>query len=577
MSRRANKKPIPARELSRKRKDADADNRGRSDMEAADELSPIVTAYDRQISKDLNENLEILKNLFGSDDIVYREFTIGTANELPALMIFIDELTDKNSMQRDGMTNLMLWAKSVLSPAVSTADGINRLISGNLLALAELKELTTYPEIVEAVLGADAVLLVHGLDLALDWGVKSWEHRGVGDATNENTIRGPREAFNEVMKTSLALIRRRIKDPMLRVKFSQLGKRSVTDVAVLYIEGLANPALVEEVKRRMELIDTEAIADGSYVEQFIQDAPYSPFPQVQWTERPDRATAGLLEGRVVIVCDGSPNAIIAPATMPNFLPAPEDYYDRFLLSTFIRFVRTVSIFSSVLLPALYISVINFHHELLPTTLAIAIAGSRTGVPFSAVMEALVMEFTFELLREAGLRLPSALGSTIGIVGGIIIGQAAVSAGLVSPIMVVIVALTAIGSFAIPSYNMAATLRFLRFPLLLLAGAFGLYGVTAGGIVILLHLATLKSFGVPYLSPLAPLTLSGLTDTVVRAPLWQMRYRPLFLRPGDTRRSSKRPSYYQNRKRMHPDGLEMAPLSHPKPQKEGKQDDDTAHH
>jgi hypothetical protein len=468
----------------------------------------------------------------------------------------------------------MLWAKDVLAPAVTTPDGIKRLIKDNLLALRELKDLKTYPQAVEAVLGADAILLVDGLDMVFDLGVKSWEHRGVGESTNENAVRGPHEAFNEVMKTSLALIRRRVKDPMLRVKMMQLGERSITDVAVLYIEGIANPILVDEVQRRLSMIGTEAIIDSSYIEQFIQDTPYSPFPQIQWTERPDRATAGLLEGRIIIVADGSPNALIAPATLPNFLPAPEDYYERWMLSTFIRFVRTFSIFNSVLLPALYIAIINYHQELIPTTLALTIAGSRAGVPFSALLEALIMEFTFELLREAGLRLPSALGSTIGIVGGIIIGQAAVSAGLVSPIMVVIVALTAIGSFAIPSYNMGATLRFLRFPLLLSAGVFGLFGVMAGVILILLHLVSLKSFGVPYLSPLAPTTLSSLSDTIIRTPLALQPIRPLFWRPKDLIRSKPDPSYFQNRQDTHPEGWEVTPLPPDSLSKEGKPHEDT---
>ncbi|MGI6357651.1 MAG: spore germination protein [Bacillota bacterium] len=569
MNRRQTKRPIPVGKLT-KRAHAEGEH---AQPESNAVTSPLVAAYDRRLSNNLQENLTILKQLFGSDDVVYREFCIGSANGLPAALIFIDELIDKDSIQRDAMTNIMLRAKIALAPGVTTTDGIKRLVADDLLAIAELKEIKSYPDVLEAVLGADAVLLVDGMAIAFAMGVKAWEHRGIGEATNESAIRGPREAFNELLKSSLALIRRRIKDPMLRVKMVQLGKRSLTDAAIVYIEGVANPYLVKEVCRRLDLIKTEAIIDSSYVEQFIQDAPFSPFPQVQWTERPDRTVAGLLAGRVVIICDGSPNAIIAPATLPNFLPATEDYYERWLLSSFVRFVRTFSILASVLLPALYISVINFHQELLPTTLAIAIAGSRTGVPISALLEALTMEFTFELLREAGLRLPAALGSTIGIVGGIIIGQAAVAAGLVSPIMVVIVALTAIGGFAIPSYNVAATLRILRFPLLFLGGTFGLFGVTAGGIVILLHLVSLKSFGVPYLSPVAPLTMSALTDTVVRAPIWAHRLRPLFYRPQDTERSSRRPSYYQRRQELHPDGLEVAPLRTPKKRQGGESDAD----
>ncbi len=257
--------------------------------------------------------------------------------------------------------------------------------------------------------------------------------------------------------------------------------------------------------------------------------------------------------------DGSPNALIAPATLSNFLPAPEDYYERWILMTAIRIVRTASLLNSILLPSLYIAFLNFHQEIIPSRLALAIAGARAGVPFSAVVEAFLMEFTFELLREAGIRLPAPIASTIGIVGGIIIGQAAVSAGLVSPVMVIIVALTAIGSFAVPSFNVALSIRILRFPLMILAAMFGLYGITAGGILIMLHLVTLKSFGVPYLSPVAPLTLSGLTDTIVRAPLWQHRIRPQMYRPRNRYRSVPDPSYYQNKKVMHEDGFEVAPL------------------
>ncbi|HBK86359.1 MAG TPA: spore germination protein [Firmicutes bacterium] len=404
------------------------------------------------------------------------------------------------------------------------------------------------------------MLIVHGLNLAFVLGAKKWEHRAISDPATENLVRGPREGFNELMKVNVALVRRRVKDPQFRVKYLKLGKRSVTDCALLYLEDVANPVLVDEVKRRIDLINIDGILDSGYIEQFIQDTPYSPFPQVQYTERPDRVAAAILEGRVAIVSDGSPNALIAPATLTNFLPAPEDYYERWLLMTAIRIVRTASLLNSILLPSLYIAFLNFHQEIIPSRLVLAIAGARAGVPFSAVVEAFIMEFTFELLREAGIRLPAPIASTIGIVGGIIIGQAAVSAGLVSPVMVIVVALTAIGSFAIPSFNVALSIRILRFPLMLLSAMFGLYGLTAGGILIVMHLVTLKSFGVPYLSPIAPLTLSGLTDTMVRAPAWQHRLRPLMFRPRNKYRSAPSTSYFQGKRAMHEHGFEVAPLA-----------------
>lgn len=553
MGRRQKRHPIPANEFAKKRRVEQAED----DLEAT---SNVIEAYDRRISRDLGENIDTLKKLLGnSDDVIFRHITIGNANCLPAVFILIDGLVDKESLQESVMTPLMLWAKKVEAPAATTPEAIRCLMSEHFLSFLEVKEKFTYPEIVADVLAAEAVLLIDQLDLAFALGAKKWEHRSISEPATENLVRGPREGFNELMKSSVALVRRRVKDPQLRVKYLKMGKRSVTDCALLYLEDVANPVLVDEVKRRLDLINTDGILDSGYIEQFIQDTPYSPFPQVQYTERPDRVAAAILEGRIVILSDGSPNALIAPATLSNFLPAPEDYYERWILMTAVRIVRTSSLLNSILLPSLYIAFLNFHQEIIPSKLALAIAGARAGVPFAAVAEAFLMEFTFELLREAGIRLPAPIASTIGIVGGIIIGQAAVSAGLVSPVMVIVVALTAIGSFAVPSFNVALSIRILRFPLMILAAMFGLYGLTAGGILIMLHLVTLKSFGVPYLSPVAPLTLSGLTDTIVRAPLWQHRLRPLMFRPRDKYRSAPDPSYYQNKEVVHEDGFEVTPL------------------
>lgn len=578
------KYPIPVSKLSRQRRQGKASDEEREAKGAAADTpendeskqpADLAAAYDRPFSRGLQENIEILKKLMGnSDDVVFREFEIGTANQLPAVLVFIDGLVDKETIQRDTLASLMLWAQEVIAPAVTTPDGIRRLVADNLLSMLEVKETEMIPEAVDEILNGDAILLIDGLDAAFVLGVKSWQHRGIDFPVNENSIRGPHEAFNELFKNSVALIRRRIKDPQLRVKFLRLGERSRTDIALVYIEDIANPALVNEVKRRLDLIKTDSIMDSSYLEQYIQDQPFSPFPQVQWTERPDRAAAEILEGRIALLSDGSPNALLVPATLPNFLPASEDYYERAMLSTVVRAIRTASIVIAILLPSLYVAVISFHHELLPTFLALTIAGSRANVPFSSVAEALVMELTFELLREAGLRLPAPLGWSIGIVGGIIIGQSAVSAGLVSPIMVVVVALTAIGAFSIPSYNVGTSIRMLRFPLLFLAGTFGLFGVTAGIILILLHLVSLKSFGVPYLSPVAPAALRNLTDTIVRAPIHMQRLRPLMYRPQDLRRSAPRSSYYQNRQEMHEHGFETRPLLLQPTSEKGYPDEDT---
>lgn len=557
MERRQKRHPIPVKEFIRKRQSGDqASTTGSMEQDT----SSMVTAYDREISRDLADNIDILQKLLGnSDDVIFREITIGNANKLPAAFIFIDGLVDKDSVQNNVMTPLMLWAKQIEAPTVTTPDAIKDMLLEHFIAYLEVVPIKTYPDVVTGVLAADAVLIVDGLNVAFSLGAKQWEHRAISEPATENLVRGPREGFNELMKSSVALVRRRVKDPMLRVKYIQLGKRSVTACAILYIEDVANPVLVDEVKERLDVIDIDGVIDSGYIEQFIQDMPYSPFPQVQYTERPDRVAAALFEGRIAIISDGSPNALLAPATLASFLPAPEDYYERWILMTFIRIVRTLSLFNSILLPSLYIALLNFHPGIIPSKLALTIAAARAGVPFAVVTEAFIMEFTFELLREAGIRLPAPIASTIGIVGGIIIGQAAVSAGLVSPIMVIVVALTAIGSFAVPSFNVALSIRILRFPLMILSAIFGLYGLTAGGVLIILHLTTLKSFGVPYFSPLAPLTLSGLTDTIVRAPMWHHRLRPLMYRPRNKFRSGPDASYFQQKERVHEEGFEVAPL------------------
>ncbi|MEI2341487.1 spore germination protein, partial [Priestia megaterium] len=315
------------------------------------------------------------------------------------------------------------------------------------------------------------------------------------------------------------------------VKF-QVGKRSKKDLVVAYIKEVVNPELVEEVEKRIKKIDLDNVPESGYVEQLIEDNYLSPFPQVQNTERPDRVIAALMEGRVAILLDGTPFALIAPVTFSMMLQSPEDYYERWIPGTFIRFLRYIAVVLSLFTPALYIAFISFHPGLIPTKLAISIIGSRSGVPFPALIEALFMELSIEILREAGLRLPKPIGPAMGIVGGLIIGEAAVQAGIVSPILVIVVALTAISSFSIPQYSVGITLRILRFVAMLCAAILGLYGVILFFLFMMSHLVKLKSFGVPYMSPAVPYRLSEWKDLVVRMPLMMMKRRPKMMHTKD---------------------------------------------
>ncbi len=306
-----------------------------------------------------------------------------------------------------------------------------------------------------------------------------------------------------------------------------IGELSQTDVAIAYIEGLATEALLDEVRTRLSRIQIDGILESAYIEEFIEDAPYSPFPQIQNTERPDIVIANLLEGKVAILVDNTPFALIVPMTFWNGLQAVEDYYERFIYTSFIRFIRYILFNITMYLPSIYVALITYHPKLIPTTLLISIAAARDSVPFPTIIEALLMELVFEGLREAGIRLPKAVGSAVSIVGALVVGQAAVQAGIVSSPMVIIVATTGIASFSIPRYNLGTALRLVRFPMLILAGMFGLYGIVIGFIVLTIHLVNLRSFGVPYFNPVAPQIPEDLKDVLLRSPRWSNRYGPIF--------------------------------------------------
>jgi spore germination protein len=290
---------------------------------------------------------------------------------------------------------------------------------------------------------------------------------------------------------------------------------------------------VEEVRKRIKKIDIDDLLESGYVEQLIEDNYLSPFPQVQSTERPDRVIGALLEGRVTILLDGTPFALIVPVTFSMLLQSPEDYYERWIPGTLIRLLRFGAALMALLGPALYISFVSFHPGLIPTKLSISIIGTREGVPFPSLIEALFMEIAIEILREAGLRLPKPIGPAIGIVGGLIIGDAAVQAGIVSPIMVIVVAVTAISSFAIPQYNAAITLRILRFVAMFCAAVYGLYGVILFFLFLCSHLVKLKSFGVPYVSPAVPYQIKDWKDFIIRMPLKMMKRRPKMMHTKDS--------------------------------------------
>ncbi|WP_434092396.1 spore germination protein [Priestia megaterium] len=487
-----------------------------------------------QFIDDFTLNLEVVRKEIGHNwDVHFRDFTLGRAG-IQACIIFVEGLSDKDLIDKHIMTSLMVDFSAEYKqeqPYIKESLS-NEFIKKQVLPISDVEEVQSIKELVSKVLTGSTALLIDGLSHAFILGTTKLKTRTIEEPVSEALVRGPRVGFTESLSDNTSLLRGTGDIENLSLVKFQVGKRSKKNLVVAYIKEIVNPELVQEVEKRIKKIDLDNVPESGYVEQLIEDNYLSPFPQVQNTERPDRVIAALMEGRVAILLDGTPFALIAPVTFSMMLQSPEDYYERWIPGTFIRFLRYISVVLSLFTPALYIAFISFHPGLIPTKLAISIIGTRSGVPFPALIEALFMEIAIEVLREAGLRLPKPIGPAMGIVGGLIIGEAAVQAGIVSPILVIVVALTAISSFAIPHYSVGITLRILRFIAMLCAAILGLYGVVLFFLFMTSHLVKLKSFGVPYMSPAVPYRLSEWKDLMVRMPLMMMKKRPKMMHTKD---------------------------------------------
>lgn len=489
----------------------------------------------------LDHDVARLKVLCGkrNADIILRRVRLWTDPEVDLAVFYVEGLADRTTVNLAILQPLMILSRLTRPNLTGTSpEELLSFLSVQLVPASPATIVETLDELIDHVVTGETGILVDGVSKAIAVESKGWEHRTITEPSTEAVIRGPREGFNEVLRMNTALLRRRIRSPRLRLDPLKVGRLSQTDLVVGWVKGLTNPGLVAEVKRRLADIDTDWIPDSGYIEQYLEDSPYSPFPQFQYTERPDRTAAGLLEGRVAILVDGSPLALVIPGGLANFITTAEDYYERFPYGSLLRLLRLTAAIIALTLPALYIAVTTFHQELLPTTLVLAFAASREPVPFPALLEAFLMIGGLELTREAGLRLPAPIGQTVGIVAALLLGQASVQAGLASPIMVIVVAITGLASFAVPHYASGLPLRWLGFPLMLLGGTLGLFGLTAGILAITLHLAGLSSLGIPYLAPLWQ-PRYAFQDLFLRLPLWTMHRRPSYLEPQDEARQGRR--------------------------------------
>jgi spore germination protein KA len=510
------KKPIPVGQLDKCARDT------------------VIPASEESISNDIDLNIKYIEKCFNypqNNDIIVRRLRV--AGKHRAFIFYVDGMIDRVTINNSIVKPLMDSSKFTDASGEELTD----YIIESVIETNQIKKVMTQAEAISEVLSGNTGVYVNGYRHYIVCETKGYEKRSVEKPQVEGVVKGAQEAFNENLRTNITLVRRILKNKDLSAEFIDVGKRNNGKCAVLYMDGLTNPAIVEEVKRRITGISTDFIIGDGIMEQFIEDSPWSIIPSILSTERPDRAASHILEGKVAILTDGTPFALIAPVTVADLLHTPEDTTLRWQYGTLLRLIRIFALFIATLLPGLYVALTTFHREMIPTDLLIAIAKARENVPFPTIIEVLLMEISFELIREAGIRIPGIIGNTIGIIGALILGQAAVQANLVSPVLIIIIAFTGLGNFAIPDFSLAFGARIMRILYILLAATLGFYGVSLGILTFLAILVSMKSFGVPVVSTIAPKT-GGSKDFILRWPLWMQEKRPDYLNTLDKRRQPK---------------------------------------
>lgn len=467
-----------------------------------------------------------------SSDIVFRRLHINGRKDLPVTMVLIDGVIDTKAV--DDYILKPLIQEGSLSECSSTSEIIEKIEHG-VIYHAAAKIRRDFSECVNDIIDGSVALIFDDDKTAVTFDIKGFRERSISEPTGENVIKGAKDSFVENLRTNTASIRIKIKNPRLVIEETKIGKQTATRIAIVYIKGLTNAHIVEELKKRLNKLDTDAVLTTGVIEEAIVDRKTSPFPQVITTERPDKFCSTIVEGRVGLIIDGIPVTIVVPGTFGAFLQAPEDYSQSFIVNSIIRSMRYALMLVTLFLPGFYISVSSFHIEMIPTDLALAITASKEGVPFLTFIEVIFMLLAFEVLVEAGLRLPKNIGQAVSVVGAVVVGQAAVEARLVSPAVVVIIAVTAISSFTMPNQDFSNALRLWRFIFAILSSIIGLYGLTIGAIILLNHLSSIEVFGVPYLSPFVGGEGKNLQDAIFRFPFSSMRKRPMNLRTTNKKR------------------------------------------
>lgn len=494
---------------------------------------PRPKQHGKSWSKNLDSNVEQLKRVFhlpDSSDVVIREVSCAYP-KARVVIAFIEGLAHSDKVLMSVLQPLMLLSSIREHHESKTGDPVAQ-IKDALLASGQVEVKRTIDESVEAMVAGDTIVLIQGQDRALAVETKGWEHRTVQQAVSERIVRGPQQGFVEVLRVNTALLRSMIRSPDLVVENIEVGRRTKTQCAIVYMESIVNEKLTTEIRRRIRSLDVDAVLSSGKLEQLIETS-HSLLPTVISTERPDRAAHFILEGAIAILVSGDPFALLAPVTIFAFLHSPEDHYVRWPYGNMLRLIRVLALLIAVLLPGTYIAITNYHPEMIPPVLLFSLAAAREMVPLPLPLEVMLMYFGFELIREAGIRIPSPFGPTIGIVGALLVGEAAVSASLVSPIMVIVMAITGVASFTIPNQEVGMLIRVATLIFIIVGSLLGLFGIVATMYAVFCRLFSLTSLGVPFFAPVAPKQPAA-ADILTVGPSWTMETRPVFLRPKDTR-------------------------------------------
>ncbi|MDP4093385.1 MAG: spore germination protein [Bacillota bacterium] len=475
---------------------------------------------DLLLGSSLEENIALLRNIFTNDEtLVFRRFQNRNIKAVKCCAVYFNGMIDPQIVNKD-----------IIQPVLSSdlKDGIDihnlpEELQYKVIASGNVNLENQLDQIVSSILYGNTLLLIENCEKALIISSNGWETRAITEPESEKVVRGPREGLTESIIMNITMIRRRIKDPDLKLKFREIGSKTHTRVCICYIENVASENILKELEKRLDQIDIDGIIDSGYIQELIRDAPFSPFETVGHTEKPDVVAAKLLEGRIAIISDCSPSVLTVPYIMIENSQSNEDYYNNFIYSSFNRFLRTISFVLAVSVPAVYLSIVTFHQEMLPTPLVLSISASKQGVPFPSFFSLLVMLLIFDLLREAATRMPTLIGQAVNIVGTLVLGQAAVEAKLVSAPVIIVTALS--GILTLMNLKLIGAVIMIRFLFLILSSILGIYGYIFGVIAISLHLLSIRSFGVPYMLNVTTLKGHNWQDTFIRAPWWSMKLRP----------------------------------------------------